>query len=288
MNLDIYKLDLVWGLEVIIFDYKHLELYDINLCYNLGATIVAMAVMVLGSLFFIFSSNSSKDSKVVSFVILGAATMQIGELLMHIDENCSTGLNEIGSYLGYFSLLVIQPFFSLIGAYLYNEKEEDTKGMCKDFILMLRKFLPYVWIVVAGVWFGYFSWKYFPKQDDTYFSKDLNQTVSVWCTTDKTCADDMCDLDWKWDDLNRDERYWPYWTLVFLIPALTLRRWVFWTILSAVPFRIIEWVNGGNNSVANASASCFWGPLAALLIAGVWDAIDDDERRKLRTTYSQL
>ena len=242
------------------------------MCYNLGATIAALAIMVIGSLYFLRASGSSNDSKVIAFVILGAATMQIGELLMHIDDTCSTGLNEFGSKWGYGSLWIAQPLFSAVGAYLYGEKENESKAICRNFIIWVRKYVVrLVWIVAAGI-FLYLGVKYLPKSDDTYFSEDLNKTVSVWCTTDKTCGDEMCDLDWKWDDLNREERYWPYWILVFLIPALTLRRWFLWTILSFLFFRIVEWINGGNNSIANASASCFWGPIGALLLAGLLDA----------------
>jgi hypothetical protein len=99
------------------------------------------------------------------------------------------------------------------------------------------------------------------------YSKTLDRNVSQWCTVDKTCEGDICYLNWNWDNINVEWRFWFYWGVVFILPVASLDNWLIWALLLSV-HAIISFALGTKsvNVISSASASCFWAPLVTLLI----------------------
>jgi len=195
------------------------------------------------------------DNWVFSFVILGISTMQVAEWIIHLDPDCGEQ-NITGAQFGLLSLLVLQPAFSLVGMTMFGQ-QRAVAGI---------NVLPLLWLALMTAYAAGAA----SAMDDglkLYYSSTLDQNVSQWCTVDKSCEDDMCDLNWNWDVINLDWRFWFYWGVVLILPVASLKNWLLWAILlSAHAIWSFSLGVKPGNVISSASASCFWGPLAALSI----------------------
>ena len=231
------------------------------MCYTYEAFIAAGAGMYAVSLLLFFGSQTMswldkryiKDNKVIATVIFGAATMQFAEAIIHLDPDCTDTRNIIGAKFGFLSLAVLQPLFSFFALirFGYNRTYKD--------------FLSVIFIMTMIAYAATASVDGMP--DNEVLSTRLNKNLSHWCTVDRTCEEDHCNLRWNWDGINREYRYWFYWAVVFFYPALTMRAWMFWAPLTIAVFPLINLIQGGDNVISNESASCFWGPIGALVVA---------------------
>ena len=198
---------------------------------------------------------SKKDNWVFAFVILGISTMQVAEWIMHLDPDCGDK-NITGAQFGFMSLLILQPAFSLVGMTLFGT-ERKLYGV---------NVLPLLWLVCMVVYTAGAS-AAMDNGLNLHYSKTLDRNVSQWCTVDKTCEGDMCDLNWNWDNINVEWRFWFYWGVVLILPVVSLDNWLIWAVILTA-HAIWSYILGTKpgNVISSASASCFWAPIVTLLI----------------------
>ena len=199
----------------------------------------------------------ASDNCVIAFVIGGAATMQIGEAIIHTDPRCENGANIAGSKFGFLALAVLQPMFSTLGALRFGAAMRRW-AYATDVLIVVVLVTMIIWGMAAAT---------HGMPHDDVWSETLRRMTTRWCTSDRVCDGDMCALRWRWDELNRGGRYWLYWLVVFLYPALSVKAWIFWAIAVLVTMPLIALVDGGDNAVSNASASCYWGPIVTVGVA---------------------
>ena len=105
----------------------------------------------------------------------------------------------------------------------------------------------------------------------------MNKEVPQWCTADRFDCDstdkNMCELAWKWDDVNQGPRFLLYMAVVMLLPAFALRSYLFYTFILIGYLVILMFVGGidglsesNGTLTGGASLTCFWFPPIAVLI----------------------
>ena len=247
------------------------------MCYNAGASIAAGTISAIVSLILILTpyitldwsilkyfKQSKEDNRLIACVILGVSTMQWAELAIHLDEDCTTDLNVGGSKFGFLSLLVIQPIAGLIGITEFSW----FRGTTRDFIIKIA------WDLCFIAWMIFISKDALNGVD--YMSTSLNKTVSYWCTADRYDCDstdkNMCELAWKWDDINQGPRFLLYMAVVMLLPAFALRSYLFYGFILIGYLVILMFVGGidglsesNGTLTGGASITCFWFPPIAVL-----------------------
>ena len=119
------------------------------MCYSANASIGSFLVSLLGCSY-LFLRNKPAD-RLFAVILLGVSLMQIGEYMMHIDQNCKNNLNYYGSVIGLLSHILIQPMFSLIAVLLFST-------------LKLSSIIKIVWIIMLFSNFSYsvYNW---PKKN---------------------------------------------------------------------------------------------------------------------------
>ena len=189
------------------------------MCYNATASIGSFVVSLLGSSFLFMRNN--RDDRVFSCILFGVSIMQLGEYLIHHDLDCKhpKQLNKLGSTLGFYSHLFIQPLFALLGTIFFGTigingvSDSNSNGV-------------YVYPLLAlwfSLWFVYVKYAY-----DNYPSK------KDWCSyqypCDKTSEKIGCQLYWPWFTSIHEPLYM---ILVFLLPILfskVITHKIFWII----------------------------------------------------------
>jgi hypothetical protein len=215
---------------------KNKIIFNYIMCYSKNASIISFTIMFTISLY-LFIQNKT-DYRIIAVILFGVSTMQIAELLIHLDPNCDRKLNRFGSIFGLISLGVIQPIFSLLAA-VYFGKIYKFKYNIYWILLWIVLYLIYICLLIS-------TWP-----SDNQF-----------CTNEKTSDRKLAALEWPWTRNNVPYIYAFYWLLVFVYPALTTSTPIFWIILTVVFNPIIQIFDKHNRM--NESASCFWAPLLAL------------------------
>jgi len=222
------------------------------MCYSEGASIAAFMIDILiGTLLYLQlvpvtkKKRSIQDDKLLSYVLFGLASMQLGEFIIHTDPTC-TGANQAGSHFAFYSLLFIQPIFSYTGILLHGIK---------------RTF--YGFNIVFVVWnislITYALNASYISVDDDFYSETLGKNVSKWCTTDFECEGFGCPLKWNWDDLNQSWfGYIMYFFLVIFLPIVSVNAWEFWLVVFTL-FLIVQ--TATNAAILRVGAACLWGPI---------------------------
>ena len=141
------------------------------MCYSASASLGSFFISLVGFLY--LYNRNLKNDRMVGLLIFGISIMQIGELLIHLDINCKTGLNKVGSILGMFSHSLIQPVFALVAIVLFSKKK-----LSNDLLLF--------WIALIVISFisNLFYW---PKKENL-------------CSYKYKCIDEKkgCQLYWPW------------------------------------------------------------------------------------------
>ena len=225
------------------------------MCYSASSSIGAFMISFVGSLY-LFNRNKPGD-KIISVILFGISTMQIAELLIHLDISCKkvinykvinqdvfteglnffdrkTTLNKIGSLLGIFSLVVIQPLFSLVATLMYGKTMSSSVvfGWLALFILNM---------VVTSI-----SWP----------------TEEKLCTKKReTCKDTQCKLFWPWFESSNVILYT---LLVFILPLYFSKLkhkfiWMLYTIIGPVFLGLLY-------PIDHISMWCFFGPIITVLL----------------------
>lgn len=178
------------------------------MCYNAQASIGSFLVSLIGSTF-LFSRNN-KDDRLFAVILFGVSIMQLGEYLIHIDIKCKhpNKLNILGSKLGFYSHILIQPLFSLLATILFGSVNQYYKP---------------IFTLWGILWILYIKYAY-----DNYPSE------KEWCSyryeCDKGYEKIGCHLYWPWFKSINEILYM---TLVFFLPILsssTVQYKVFWLI----------------------------------------------------------
>ena len=204
------------------------------MCYSAEASLGAF-VFALFISYSLYTRNKGNDRS-IAILIFGISTMQIAEFFMHLDPNCKTNINKYSSILGLFTLILIQPLFSIMS------NIHTQKKLSKEIITQ---------IILAIIYFIYIVKYYWPKS-------------SEWCSK-KNCIGD-CKLSWNWWKSGKD--YIPlilYLVVVLLIPIYVLNKnnlnkalmWLSYLFLSVILIYSNKYFN---------TLWCFWGPLGAYLI----------------------
>jgi hypothetical protein len=233
------------------------------MCFSFGASLAAFIIDVIGAvlLYTITVKNKklANDNKVYALLLIGLATMQLGELFIHSDLKCTSSLNAFGSHLAYFSLLFLQPFFAGLGIIYYGvgRPNEPYEGCsCTRSCLKNKSWIPFIWSVIFVIYaimaadVGY--------EIDLYYSTSLDKNVSKWCTSDFFCDGFGCPLLWNWDDLNQGTRYILYFLLILGFPILSLEFWEFWASMLLL-FLIA--MSATSQPIFRLGAACLWGPI---------------------------
>ena len=139
------------------------------------------------------------------------------------------------------SLLVIQPIFGLIASLCFSKKIYDSRYIVLYIWLWVILYIAYIFIFIS-------KWPY-----DNEF-----------CTNEKETDSKLSALYWPWTRNNKAGIYIFYWIFVFLFPSIATSTPIFWIIISLCAFPIARLFTKKN--ILNESASCYWGPLLALLI----------------------
>ena len=185
------------------------------------------------------------ETKITGLIIIGVGSMQLAELLIHLDPQCNNKLNKIGSRLGFFSLAVIQPVFALAATLYFAHSKMNNLILS----IWLSIFLLYL-VLIAKNW---------PTDKD-------------WCTKSTECSkeNNNCKVNWTWAP-NRGWRILLYWVLIIILPILVaFNKKLLWLgmlclfyIFSVLSTKIFE---KGYSSNRHESYSCFWGPIVIGLI----------------------
>jgi len=204
------------------------------MCYSSEASLGAYGFALILS-YSLYTRNRGND-RAIAIMMIGISTMQIAEFFMHLDPNCKTNINKYSSILGLFTLILIQPLFSIMS------NIHTQKKLSKEIITQ---------IILAIIYFIYIVKYYWPKS-------------SEWCSK-KNCIGD-CKLSWNWWKSGKD--YIPlilYLVVVLLIPIYVLNKnnlnkalmWLSYLFLSVILIYSNKYFN---------TLWCFWGPLGAYLI----------------------
>ena len=201
----------------------------------------------------------TNENRLFACAIAGALSMQLAEANIHEDPECTGTSNVGGSHWGVLSLLTIQPVASFIGMVLFPSlargvpaAETPRVGVDVRSYDWKHKYYVVGWIIVYMAY--QITVAFEDMEDYDYTSETLGRDVSRYCTADKKCSDFGCDLDWHWAP-NEGYKYYFYWAVVFLFPALCFRSWLFWVVATLVPHAF---------PTVHPSFSCFWGPLLAV------------------------
>ena len=195
--------------------------------------------------------TGDRDNGVFAFVLLGLSTMQMAEGVIHTDPECES-VNKAGSRFAYFSLLFLQPVAGMAGVLLHGAWPWKT-ATALGYLALLAAYAA----LTAGL----------DHDDAPVLSTELERNVSRWCTVDRLCDAALCPLKWEWDDLNQTvPGYAMYASLVILLPVLNLHTWEFWSCMFAVWIAVTEVFTAEEVPVLSLSASCFWGPMAAVCV----------------------
>lgn len=209
------------------------------MCYSKESSMHSMIIHVICTFILVMWGIKYKrnDMVCVGVILFGIGTMQLAEYYMHDDLTCSNGKNRIGSVLGYYSLIIIQPIFGMIAIQLANVKANAKKKLCLIWAALL------LINIISTI-------PTFPKD------KDL-------CTNKKICDHKpYCTLYWDWNPWGKANAFTPiqwiiYCTLVFGLPLIALNQGGFLLVLFAAQIIFeyaipLAWTPAG---------SCYWGPL---------------------------
>ena len=222
---------------MIFFYYKY-EIYIYILycimCYSASASLGSFLISLVGFLYLYY--RNKRNDRMLGFLVLGISIMQIGELLIHLDIDCKTGLNKIGSILGMFSHSIIQPAFALGAIILFCKKKLNDE-------LLLFWFLLIITSVISNIF-------YWPQKGDL-------------CSYKHECVDQSkgCQLYWPWyTSINVPL----YAALVFILPIIFSDlehkiMWIIYVLLGPIIFTYLY-------PKTASSVWCFLGPVLTILL----------------------
>lgn len=203
------------------------------MCYSASASIGSFCVSLVGASY-LFLRNQGAD-RVFATVVFGVSIMQLGEYMMHIDENCLTGWNRYGSILGLLSHSLIQPLFSLGAVLLFST------APLAPLVLM-----GWVAILLANAIYSWINWPT-PKQ---------------LCSVKHKCASrDVCQLTWPWYSSVNVPMYA---LLVFVLPIVfsNIKHKLWWLLYAGAGPLFLNLLY----SKTASSLWCFWGPALTILL----------------------
>lgn len=214
------------------------------MCYSKEASKKSIIVHVISLLILIIYGikKNRNDMIVAAIVFFGVGSMQVGEYFIHDDPNCDKKMtdnmtvNKFGSLFGYFSLIIIQPIFSLLALQISDCSPKLKTNLSVVFFILFMINL-------------FISIKNFPTEDEL-------------CTDKKECKEEYCTLDWKWNPWKKNSLSWPlYIILMLLIPLFAIKKTNLFFILVVIHlFLTMKF-----SKLWSGPASCYWGPIALYL-----------------------
>lgn len=204
------------------------------MCYSAEASLGSFLISLFG--FILLYLRNYKNDRLIGLVIFGVSIMQLGELLIHLDLECKTGVNKIGSSIGLLSHSLIQPLFSFISILLFSSIKLDPK-------------LKIFWALVIFISFSS-SLFYWPENKDlcSYKYNYINNKTSH-------------QLYWPWfKSINIPL----YGSLVFILPILfsDLKYKIFWLLYSMSGPIILTYLYPKTSS----SLWCFFAPAITIIL----------------------
>jgi len=88
------------------------------MCYTAELSLASFLV----TLFFgapLFYRNNHSD-RAMWMSLLGISSMQLAELVIHLDPACDEGVNQVGARLAYISLVFVQPLTSVSSIFIFG------------------------------------------------------------------------------------------------------------------------------------------------------------------------
>jgi len=212
------------------------------MCYSAKASVIAFLIDIICGLYLTLFPKANMETKITGLILIGVGSMQLAELLIHLDPQCENNLNKIGSRLGFLSLAVIQPIFALVATLYFAHSKMN--------------------ILILGIWLSVFLIYLVLITKEWPTDKD-------WCTKRTDCSKEKnnCKIDWTWAPHRGWKwRGWIYWILIIILPILVAfnKKIVWFGILSI--FYIIsvltsKFFEKGYSIKRHESYSCFWGPI---------------------------
>ena len=211
------------------------------MCYNASASVGSFLISLIGSTY-LFLRNI-KDDRLFAVIIFGVSIMQLGEYLIHIDINCDSPnkFNVLGSKIGFYSHIIIQPMFSLLATLLFG---------------LLRS--NYILILWGLLWVLHIKYSYdrYPKDKDF---------CSYRYKCDKGYEKIGCQLYWPWFKSINEMSYM---SLVFFLPILlnvNVQYKLFWAIYVIFGPGVLSLLY----PKTAASIWCFLGPSITILLKSI-------------------
>lgn len=87
------------------------------MCYTAPLSLAAFSIVTSGVV--LLAIRNKYHDRAIGLVLMGLTSMQLCEFIIHLDPDCVTGLNKIGSFLAQLSVFLVQPVCSLLAVLLF-------------------------------------------------------------------------------------------------------------------------------------------------------------------------
>ena len=82
------------------------------MCYTAPLSLTAFSIVTIGAVK--LAIRNKYHDRAIGLVLMGLTSMQLCEFIIHMDPDCVTGLNKLGSFLAQLTVYLVQPVCSYI------------------------------------------------------------------------------------------------------------------------------------------------------------------------------